>query len=64
MKSRQFIVLILTVIVWFVYLWYKIDKLQEYTTNIDENVATIDERIVWNLQPKIESVYDKFIYWL
>lgn len=37
--------------------------MQDYLTNIDNNVATIDERIVWDIQPKVVSLYDKS-YWI
>lgn len=59
MKNRQFIALLLIVILWFIFLNYKIDELQRTTTNIDENVATVDERIVWKIQPWIEDIQDK-----
>jgi hypothetical protein len=36
--------------------------MQDYITNIDNNVAKIDERIVWDITPKVESLYDKIIY--
>lgn len=62
MKSRQFITIIAVLVVWFIYLWYKINKAQDYLANIDNNVATIDERIVWDIQPKVESLYDRIIY--
>lgn len=38
--------------------------MQRYITNIDNNVATIDERIVWYIKPQLESIYDKYIYGL
>lgn len=59
MGNRQFITLLLIVILWFIFLNYKIDKLQSTATNIDENVATVDERIVWKIQPWIEDIQDK-----
>lgn len=37
--------------------------MQDYLTNIDENVATVDERLVWDIIPKVEALYDKS-YWL
>ena len=62
MKNRQFITILAVVIIWFIYFWYRIDKMQDYLTNIDNNVATIDERIVWDIQPKLETLYDRIIY--
>lgn len=44
------------VIAWFVYLWFRIDALQKYSTNIDNNVAKIDERLVWDVVPKVEQI--------
>ena len=38
--------------------------MQRYITTIDKNVAKIDERIVWDIEPKVESLYDRYIYWL
>lgn len=58
MKQRQFITILTVIIVWFIYFWYRIDKMQDYITNIDNNVATIDERIAWDLQPKTDYLYD------
>jgi len=62
MKNWQFITLLLLVLVWFGYLWYRINTLQRYARNIDQNVATVDERIVWYIKPQLESIYDKYIY--
>lgn len=62
MKNRQFITILTVVIIWFIYFWYRIEKMQDYITNIDNNVAKIDERIVWDITPKVESLYDKIIY--
>lgn len=64
MRNRQFITILAVVIIWFIYFWYRIDKMQRYITNIDNNVATIDERIVWYIKPQLESIYDKYIYGL
>lgn len=64
MKNRQFITILAVIIIWFIYFWYKIDNMQRYITNIDQNVATIDERIVWYIKPQLESIYDKYIYGL
>jgi hypothetical protein len=44
------------VIAWFVYLWFRIDALQKYSTNIDNNVAKIDERLVWDVVPQVEQI--------
>ena len=38
-------------------------ELAEYARNIDQNVATVDERMVWDIIPKVETLYDKS-YWL
>ena len=64
MKNRQFITILTVVVIWFIYFWYRIDKMQRYITTIDKNVAKIDERIVWDIEPKLESLYDRYIYWL
>ena len=63
MKNRQFITLLLVVVAWFVYLWSRIETMQRYISTIDKNVATVDERIVWDIIPKVETLYDKS-YWL
>ena len=63
MRNRQFITLLLVVVAWFVYLWSRIETMQRYISTIDKNVATIDERIVWDIIPKVETLYDKS-YWL
>lgn len=63
MKNRQFITLLLVVVAWFVYLWSRIETMQRYISTIDKNVATIDERMVWDIIPKVETLYDKS-YWL
>ena len=62
MKNRQFIILLLVVVIWFIYLWSRIETMQRYISTIDKNVATIDERIVWDIQPKVEYMYEKIIY--
>ena len=59
MKNWQFIIIIVIILLWFLFLNYKIDKLQETVANVDKNVATIDERIVWKMQPWIEDIKDK-----
>ena len=62
MKNRQFITLLLVVIAWFVYLWSRINNMQDYVSTIDKNVATVDERLVWKIIPKLESLeYDIWI---
>ena len=63
MKNRQFITLLLVVVAWFVYLWSRIETMQRYISTIDKNVATVDERLVWDIIPKVETLYDKS-YWL
>ena len=37
-------------------LWFRIDALQKYSTNVDNNVAKIDERLVWDVVPKVEQI--------
>lgn len=64
MKNRQFITLLLVVLAWFVYLWSRINNMQQYVSTIDKNVATLDWRIVWDVEPKLESIYDKYVYGL
>jgi hypothetical protein len=64
MKNRQFIILLLVVVIWFLYLWSRIETMQRYISTIDKNVATVDERIVWYIKPQLESIYDKYIYGL
>ena len=44
------------VIAWFVYLWFRIDVIQRYSTNIDNNVAKIDERLVRDVVPQVEQI--------
>ena len=56
MKNWQFITILVVVVAWFVYLWFRIDALQKYSTNIDNNVAKIDERLVWDVVPKVEYI--------
>ena len=58
MKNRQFITLLLIVVVGFVYLWYRVNYIESVVKNIDENVATIDWRIVWDIQHKLNYYYD------
>lgn len=38
-------------------------ELEEYARNMDQNVAKVDERLVWDIIPKVETLYDKS-YWL
>lgn len=70
MKDRQFWVIVAIILIQSFYLSLKMDSIEkqeselaEYVKNIDNNVATIDERIVWDIIPKVETLYDK-IYWL
>ena len=44
------------VVDWFVYLWFRIDVIQRYSTNIDNNVAKIDERLVRDVVPQVEQI--------
>ena len=44
------------VVAWFVYLWFRIDVIQRYSTNIDNNVAKIDERLVRDVVPQVEQI--------
>lgn len=30
--------------------------MQDYVSTIDKNVATVDERLVWKIIPKLESI--------
>lgn len=62
MRNRQFITLLLVVVAWFVYLWSRINNMQDYVSTIDKNVGTVDERLVWKIIPKLESIeYDIWI---
>ena len=54
MKTRQFITILAVVIIWFIYLWVKVNNMQDYLTNIDNNVATVDGRLVWDVIPKLD----------
>ena len=56
MKNWPFITILVVVVDWFVYLWLRIDALQKYSTNIDNNVAKIDERLVWDVVPQVEQI--------
>lgn len=58
MKNRQFITILAVVLVWFIYLWYRVDTLERVVRNVDENVATVDGRLVWDILPKVESIYN------
>ena len=63
MKNRQFIILCIMIVIWFIYLWYKIDKVYDYNEDIHWY-------IVWStevLQDKIDISSEwilKAIYWL
>lgn len=70
MKDRQFWVIVTIILIQSIYLSLKMDSIEkqeselaEYAKNIDQNVATIDERMVWDIIPKVETLYDKS-YWL
>ncbi len=70
MKDWHFWVLVAIILIQSFYLSMKIGsiekqetELQEYARNIDQNVATVDERLVWDIIPKVETLYDKS-YWL
>lgn len=58
MKIRQFITIIAVILIWFIYFWYRISNMQDYLTNIDENVATVDARIL-DMSYRIKYVEDK-----
>lgn len=69
MKDRQFWVIVAIILIQSFYLSLKMDSIEkqeselaEYAKNIDNNVATVDERIVWDIKPQLESIYDKYIY--
>ena len=62
MKNWQFIVLLSIMIIWFVYFWYRINTMQNYIKNIDENVATMDWRIV-DIVPSIKNT-ELNSYWI
>jgi hypothetical protein len=66
MKDWHFWVLVAIILIQSFYLSMKIGsiekqetELQEYARNIDQNVATVDERLVWDIIPKVETLYDK-----
>lgn len=66
MKDRQFWVIVAIILIQSFYLSLKMDSIEkqeselaEYAKNIDQNVATIDERMVWDIIPKVETLYDK-----
>lgn len=70
MKDRKFWVIVAIILIQSIYLSMKMDRIEkqeselaEYAKNIDQNVATIDERMVWDIIPKVETLYDKS-YWL
>ena len=70
MKDRQFWVIVAIILIQSIYLSMKMDSIEkqeselaEYARNIDQNVATVDERLVWDIIPKVETLYDKS-YWL
>ena len=66
MKDRKFWVIVAIILIQSIYLSMKMDRIEkqeselaEYAKNIDQNVATIDERMVWDIIPKVETLYDK-----
>ena len=66
MKDRQFWVIVAIILIQRFYLSLKMDSIEkqeselaEYARNIDNNVATVDERMVWDIIPKVETLYDK-----
>lgn len=63
MKNRQFIVLLIVMVIWFIYLWYKIDKVYDYNKDIHWYIVWYAEV----LQDKIDISSQwilKAIYWL
>ena len=65
MKDRKFWVIVAIILIQSIYLSMKMDRIEkqeselaEYAKNIDQNVATIDERMVWDIIPKVETLYD------
>ena len=65
MKNRQFWVIVAIILIQSFYLSLKMDSIEkqeselaEYAKNIDENVVKIDERIVWDMQPKTDYLYN------
>lgn len=65
MKDRQFWVIVAIILIQSFYLSLKMDSIEkqeselaEYAKNIDENVVKIDERIVWDMQPKTDYLYN------
>ena len=70
MKDWHFWVIVAIILIQSFYLSLKINSIEkqeselaDYARNIDKNVAIIDERIVWDIIPKVETLYDKS-YWL
>jgi hypothetical protein len=66
MKDRHFWVIVAIILIQSIYLSMKMDSIEkqeselaEYARNIDQNVATVDERMVWDIIPKVETLYDK-----
>ena len=58
MKDRHFWIIVTIILIQSFYLSLKMDSIEkqeaelaEYAKNIDQNVATIDERIVWDIIP-------------
>jgi len=66
MKNWHFWVLAAIILIQSFYFYIKVDSLEKqlshlerYGENIDNNVATVDERLVWDVIPKLETLYDK-----
>jgi hypothetical protein len=66
MKDRKFWVIVAIISIQSCYFFIKVSDmekqlshLERYGENIDNNVATIDERMVWDIIPKVETLYDK-----
>lgn len=57
MKNRQFISILAVILVWFLYILYKIDSVEQIVTNVDKNVATVDERVL-DMSYKIQYIID------
>ena len=65
MKDWHFWVIVAIILIQSFYLSMKMDSIEkqeaelaEYAKNIDQNVVKIDERIVWELQPKTDYLYN------
>ena len=63
MKLRQFIVLCILIVIWFIYLWSKIDNksdlIEWVVRNIDKNVSNMDtyyRHEISNIKYDIENI--------